>query len=417
MLWCCCSATAECPRAAARSADRRASTTSTPRLPHGGSWWSASRRRPGRRADPAAARRPARRRGRPTCRAAHRPPGYRLPPVAGRARAGAAPAGAADPRRDRDGDRRRGAYWLPPDERRGRSTARRSSTTPCCSTATSTGVRIEPTPAMPGLRARVLTGRHAAAALGDRPRRAAGHHGALVVRDGVAAPRPVRRSTFYRHTEGWLLVALQAVTGRRLGSFVDVSIRPLHQSVRPSPIFLAIVALTVVGGVLAWLAGGRRAAAGLRRGVHLRDRRLAGVAVPARVRARLHRVALRRPRRRGARLPDAEPAEVRASRCCRSCCRCCSSRSAGSACPAARCTCARRAMTPRQRTLVSLAGPAANLVLAVLLLGADRGCSATRATGVLGRGGVPGLPAGDRVRAEPAADPGPGRLRARWSRT
>ena len=33
-----------------------------------------------------------------------------------------------------------------------------------------------------------------------------------------------------------------------------MNIRPLHQSVRPSPIFLAIVALTVVGGVLAWLA-------------------------------------------------------------------------------------------------------------------------------------------------------------------
>jgi Zn-dependent protease len=33
-----------------------------------------------------------------------------------------------------------------------------------------------------------------------------------------------------------------------------VSIRPLHQSVRPSPIFLAIVAITVVGGVLAWIA-------------------------------------------------------------------------------------------------------------------------------------------------------------------
>jgi Zn-dependent protease len=33
-----------------------------------------------------------------------------------------------------------------------------------------------------------------------------------------------------------------------------VNIRPLHQSVRPSPIFLAIVALTAVGGALAWLA-------------------------------------------------------------------------------------------------------------------------------------------------------------------
>ena len=33
-----------------------------------------------------------------------------------------------------------------------------------------------------------------------------------------------------------------------------MSIRPLHQSVRPSPIFLAIVATTAVGGVLAWIS-------------------------------------------------------------------------------------------------------------------------------------------------------------------
>jgi Zn-dependent protease len=33
-----------------------------------------------------------------------------------------------------------------------------------------------------------------------------------------------------------------------------VSIRPLRQSVRPSPIFLAIVAITAVGGVVGWLA-------------------------------------------------------------------------------------------------------------------------------------------------------------------
>jgi hypothetical protein len=26
------------------------------------------------------------------------------------------------------------------------------------------------------------------------------------VRDGVAGPRPVKRSTFYRHTQGWLAV-------------------------------------------------------------------------------------------------------------------------------------------------------------------------------------------------------------------
>jgi hypothetical protein len=67
-----------------------------------------------------------------------------------------------------------------------------------------TGVRVEPTETMPGLRAAVL---------GTRPRRwltgraaQLGTPGATVVRDGVAAPRTVRRSTFYRHTEGWLRV-------------------------------------------------------------------------------------------------------------------------------------------------------------------------------------------------------------------
>jgi hypothetical protein len=69
-----------------------------------------------------------------------------------------------------------------------------------------TGVRVEPTADPPGLRASVLTGRM-------RPRRwvtgraaQLGTTGALVVRDGVPAPRPVRRSTFYRHTQGWLAV-------------------------------------------------------------------------------------------------------------------------------------------------------------------------------------------------------------------
>lgn len=33
-----------------------------------------------------------------------------------------------------------------------------------------------------------------------------------------------------------------------------MSIRPLHQSVRPSPVFLALVTLTAVGGTLAWTA-------------------------------------------------------------------------------------------------------------------------------------------------------------------
>ena len=70
-----------------------------------------------------------------------------------------------------------------------------------------TGVRIEPTTAMPGLRASALSGRM-------RPKRwlsgraaQLGTTGALVVRDGNQAPRPVRRSTFYRHTAGWLRVA------------------------------------------------------------------------------------------------------------------------------------------------------------------------------------------------------------------
>ena len=64
------------------------------------------------------------------------------------------------------------------------------------------GVTVEPTAALPGLRARVsgtrrwLTGR--AAQLGGP--------GISVIRDGVAEPRPVRRSTLYRNTEGWLLV-------------------------------------------------------------------------------------------------------------------------------------------------------------------------------------------------------------------
>jgi Zn-dependent protease len=34
-----------------------------------------------------------------------------------------------------------------------------------------------------------------------------------------------------------------------------VSVRPLHRSVRPSPVFLAIVALTAAGGALAWFSG------------------------------------------------------------------------------------------------------------------------------------------------------------------
>ncbi|MFZ1164537.1 peptidase M50 [Mycobacterium sp.] len=66
------------------------------------------------------------------------------------------------------------------------------------------GVRIEPTTALPGLRAR-LTGGRSRRWLAGRAAQLGGV-GISVVRDGVVAPRSTRRSTIYRHTEGWLLV-------------------------------------------------------------------------------------------------------------------------------------------------------------------------------------------------------------------
>ncbi|MGO4441788.1 peptidase M50 [Mycobacterium sp. 2YAF39] len=69
-----------------------------------------------------------------------------------------------------------------------------------------TAVRIEPIPTQPGLRASVQT-RHMRPGRWVTGRAAQlGTPGAFVVRDGVLAARPVRRSTFYRHTEGWLSV-------------------------------------------------------------------------------------------------------------------------------------------------------------------------------------------------------------------
>jgi hypothetical protein len=62
-------------------------------------------------------------------------------------------------------------------------------------------VRIEPTPEVPGLRARAHGGRWIAGRAAQL-----GSTGVTVVRDGVAAPRAARRSAFYRHVEGWLLV-------------------------------------------------------------------------------------------------------------------------------------------------------------------------------------------------------------------
>jgi hypothetical protein len=69
-----------------------------------------------------------------------------------------------------------------------------------------TGVRIEPTLAAPGLRAGLLPGHLRPGRWVSGRAAQLGTTGARVVRDGVPAARPVRRSTFYRHIEGWLLV-------------------------------------------------------------------------------------------------------------------------------------------------------------------------------------------------------------------
>ena len=65
------------------------------------------------------------------------------------------------------------------------------------------GVRIEPTSTMPGLRARVL--RTGARWVSGRAAQL-GTTGVRVVRDGVPVRREAKRSTFYRHTTGWLRV-------------------------------------------------------------------------------------------------------------------------------------------------------------------------------------------------------------------
>ncbi len=67
-----------------------------------------------------------------------------------------------------------------------------------------TGVRIEPTATMPGLRARLIAGPRGRWVSG----RAAqlGTTGVRVISDGVPGRREPRRSTFYRHTTGWLRV-------------------------------------------------------------------------------------------------------------------------------------------------------------------------------------------------------------------
>jgi len=100
----------------------------------------------------------------------------------------------------------RTAYWLPPDEEAQTIHGEATVDDTLLFDGEVTGVRIEPMSTMPGLRASALSSRM-------RPRRwvtgraaQLGTDGALVVRDGQPTPRPVRRSTFYRHTEGWLRV-------------------------------------------------------------------------------------------------------------------------------------------------------------------------------------------------------------------
>ncbi|BBX49986.1 hypothetical protein GCM10009645_47660 [Mycolicibacterium poriferae] len=109
------------------------------------------------------------------------------------------------------------AYWLPADDApRVRGEAVVDDTVLFDGEAA--GVRIEPIASAPGLRARVLSpgsSRRTPDGAPDplRPRRwvtgraaQLGTTGAVVLRDGVAASRTVRRSTFYRHTQGWLRV-------------------------------------------------------------------------------------------------------------------------------------------------------------------------------------------------------------------
>jgi hypothetical protein len=98
------------------------------------------------------------------------------------------------------------AYWLPAGEQSRTIHGEAVADDTVLFDGEVTGVRIEPTSTIPGLRASVLSPRM-------RPMRwvtgraaQLGTDAALVVRDGAPAPRPVRRSTFYRHTEGWLQV-------------------------------------------------------------------------------------------------------------------------------------------------------------------------------------------------------------------
>ncbi|WP_343603183.1 site-2 protease family protein [Mycobacterium sp.] len=150
-----------------------------------------------------------------------------------------------------------------------------------------------------------------------------------------------------------------------------MSVRGTHQSVRPSPVFLAILALTAFGGALAWLAGATIAplayagvfvfvVAGWVASLCLHE---FGHAVTA-WRFGDHDVAVRGyltldPRRYShPMLSLGLPMLFIAL--------------GGIGLPGAAVYVRTSSMTPARRTLVSLAGPTANLLLAVLLLASTR---------------------------------------------
>ena len=91
------------------------------------------------------------------------------------------------------------ASWLPTD---GSITGEAVVDDTVLFDGTAPEVWIEPTLSLPGLRATVAGRRRW---VGGRAAQL-GTTGANVLRDGVLAPRPVRRSSFYRNIEGWLLV-------------------------------------------------------------------------------------------------------------------------------------------------------------------------------------------------------------------
>lgn len=152
---------------------------------------------------------------------------------------------------------------------------------------------------------------------------------------------------------------------------MEVSIRPLHQTVRPSPVFLALVALTAVGGVMAWTAAESASPAG-RIGVFIfviggwlvslclhefghayTAWRFGDTDVEARGYLTLNPLKYSHPL-----LSLGLPLLFIAL--------------GGIGLPGGAVYLRTGFMTPRQRTIVNLAGPFANLVLAIVLLAATR---------------------------------------------